>query len=73
MLSKVNAWRIAELKVNIWQKMFSEWIDFSHKDTIYKIWQVKHRGFAKFSKLSCCQTFLLYGMSVGYYYHRFKC
>ena len=41
MLRKVNAWQIAELKVNIWEKMFSEWIDFSHKDTIYKIWQVE--------------------------------
>ena len=35
----VNVWQIAKLKV-IDEIMFSEWIDFGHKDTIYK-WLVK--------------------------------
>ena len=35
----VNVWQIAELKV-IGEIMFSEWIDFGHKDTIYKLVKV---------------------------------
>ena len=33
MFGRINAWRITELK----QKKFGEWIDFDHKDTIYKL------------------------------------
>ena len=38
-----------------WQKKFSEWMDFGHKDTIYKLkfGLVKHGRFFKFAKLSC--------------------
>ena len=46
MLGKVNAWRITKLKVHIWQKMFNIRIDFSHKDTIYKL----KFGWLKFSE-----------------------
>ena len=54
-----NVWRIAELKI-IGKIMFSELIDFGHKDIIYvqaKIWLVK---FGK-SQVTCqfCQTFPL--------------
>ena len=35
----INLWRIAELKV-FGEIMFIEWIDFGHKDTIYKLWQI---------------------------------
>ena len=43
MFGGVNVWQIAKLKV-IDKIMFSEWIDFGHKDTIYKllvkVWQI---------------------------------
>ena len=58
MFGGVNVWRIAELKV-IDEIMFSEWIDFGHKDTIYKL----KFGWLKLGKLRVtrqfCQTFLL--------------
>ena len=31
-----NVWRIAKIKI-IGEIMFSKWIDFGHKDTIYKL------------------------------------
>ena len=46
MLGRVNDRQIAKLKVCIWQKMLSEWIEFSHKDTIYKL----KFGWLKFSE-----------------------
>ena len=36
MFGGINVWRIAELKV-ICEIRFSEWIDFGHKDTIYRL------------------------------------
>ena len=36
MFGEVNVWRIAELKI-IGKIKFGEWIDFGHKDTIYKL------------------------------------
>ena len=36
MFGGVNVWEITELKV-IGEIMFSEWVDFGHKDTIYKL------------------------------------
>ena len=36
MFGRVNVWRIAKLKV-VYEKKFGEWIDFGHKDTIYKL------------------------------------
>ena len=58
MFGGANAWQIAELKV-INKIMFSEWIDFGHKDTIYKL----KFGWLKFGKSwathQFCQTFLL--------------
>ena len=36
MFGGVNVWQIVELKV-IGEIIISEWIDFGHKDTIYKL------------------------------------
>ena len=36
MFGGINVWQIAELKV-IGEMKFGEWIDFGHKDTIYKL------------------------------------
>ena len=58
MFGGVNVWRIAELKV-IGKIKFGEWIDFGHKDTIYKL----KFGWLKFGKpqttRQICQTFPL--------------
>ena len=58
MFGGVNVWQIAELKV-IGEIMFSEWIDFGHKDTTYKL----KFGWLKFDKSRAthqfCQTFPL--------------
>ena len=58
MFGGVTVWQIAELKV-IGKIMFSKWIDFGHKDTIYKL----KFGWLKFSKSQAthqfCQTFPL--------------
>ena len=58
MFDGANVWQIAELKV-IGEVMFSEWIDFGHKDTIYTL----KFGWLKFSKSRAtrqfCQTFPL--------------
>ena len=58
MFGRVNFWRIAELKL-IGEIMFSKWIDFGHKDTIYKL----KFGWLKFGESwvtpQFCQTFLL--------------
>ena len=60
MFGRVNAWQIAELKV-VGKKKFSEWMDFGHKDIIYKL----KFGWLKFGEarmiLQIRQTFLLYG------------
>ena len=62
MFGRVNVWGITELKVRSWGKKLANWIDFDHKDTIYKLkfgwlkFLVKH---GRFAKLFCCQTFLL--------------
>ena len=63
MFCLVNVWQIAELKV-VGEKKFGKWIDFSHKDTIYKLnfgWSslTNHQSFTKFANLSRYQTFLL--------------
>ena len=53
-----NVWQIAQLKV-IGKKKFGEWIDFGHKDTIYKL----KFGWLKFDKSQMirqiCLTFPL--------------
>ena len=53
-----NVWRIAKIKI-IGEIMFSKWIDFGHKDTIYKL----KFGWLKFGKSwltrQFSQTFLL--------------
>ena len=55
MFGSINVWRIAKLS----EIMFSEWIDFGHKDNIYKL----KFGWLKFEKSwltrQFCQTFLL--------------
>ena len=51
----VNVWRIAELKV-FGERMFSEWIEFGHKDTIYKL---KLEFGKSQATRQFCQTFLL--------------
>ena len=57
MFGRVNVWRIAKLKV-ISEIMFSKWIDFGYKDTIYKL----KFGWLKFGESQAtrqfCQTFL---------------
>ena len=62
MFGGVNVWQIAELKV-IGEMMFSEWIDFGHKDTIYKL----KFGWLKFGKSRAthqfCQIFPLPNIS----------
>jgi len=61
MFCRVNAWQIAKLKV-IGEIRFGEWIDFAHKDTIYKL----KFGFLKIRMTR--QTFPLHGtcVYVGY-------
>ena len=56
MFGRVNVWGITELKVRSWAKKLANWIDFDHKDTIYKL----KFGWLKFSEArTICQTFLL--------------
>ena len=45
MFGGINVWRITKLKV-IGEIKFGEWIEFSHKDTIYKL----KFGWLKFGK-----------------------
>ena len=55
MFGGVNVWQIAKFKV-FGEKKFSEWIDFRHKDTIYRL----KFGWLKFGKAQTicqvCQT-----------------
>ena len=65
MFGGVNVWQIVEFKV-IGEIIISEWIDFGHKDTIYKLkfdWSkfANHGRLANFAELFRCQTFLSYG------------
>ena len=63
MFGMVNVWRITELN-EIGKIKFGELIDFIHKDAIYKLnfsW-LKFGNHGRFAKLSCHQTFPLYGM-----------
>ena len=66
MFGRVNVWQIAELIV-IGKIMFSEWIDFGHKDAIYKL----RFGWLKFGKSlvtnQFCQTFPLPNISAIQY------
>ena len=65
MLCGVNVWQIAKLKV-IGEIKFGKWIDFAHKNTIYKL----KFGCSKFGKSwttrQIHQTFLLSNIPTKY-------